>query len=210
MKTPIYKKVQTGERVGRLTIIDKGDTVGSVRFFLCRCDCGTLKQIDAYRLYHKEVESCGCLRSEMVTQRNTKHDHAHRSGFSPERLSWAAMKARCTNPKYKGYKNYGGRGITVCDRWFNSFESFLEDMGHKPTKSHQLERVENDGNYDPDNCIWATPREQSNNRRNNIVIGHNGESLTLAQWSRRSGIAYGKLLYRFRAGWTAQEMLEVA
>jgi hypothetical protein len=108
----------------------------------------------------------------------------HGCSRTKEYISWQGMHARCKNSNNPGFKNYGGRGIKVCERWENSFLNFLQDMGPKPSKDHSLDRIDNNGNYEPSNCRWATQYEQGNNRRNNIFIEHNGKSRSVAEWSR--------------------------
>jgi hypothetical protein len=111
------------------------------------------------------------------------------------------MKSRCLNPRNKRYADYGGRGVQVCDRWINSFENFLADMGLRPSDSHSIERKDNDGNYSPDNCIWATREVQERNRRNNLLITYNGLTLTAAEWARRTGLKRATIEARYHAGW---------
>lgn len=118
---------------------------------------------------------------------NTTHGMSH----TPTYVSWNSMRQRCLNPKNPNYRDYGGRGIVCCDRW-SSFEAFLADMGVRPAGT-TLEREDNDGNYEPGNCRWATPTSQSRNRRNNLRITHEGETLLLADWSRRLGVDAGTL-----------------
>jgi hypothetical protein len=111
------------------------------------------------------------------------------------------MKARCFNPGSTSFADYGGAGITVCDRWL-VFENFLADMGRKPSSAHSVERIDNAGGYEPGNCHWATVTDQANNRRSNVWFSHNGETLTLAQWARKVGVRYTTLHWRVRiAGW---------
>jgi hypothetical protein len=104
-----------------------------------------------------------------------------------EHDAWRGMLARCRNPRHPSYKNYGGRGITACERW-NSFENFLDDMGKRPSPKHSLDRIDNNGNYEPGNCRWATRREQANNTRMNRFVTFDGRTMTLAQWARETGI----------------------
>lgn len=123
----------------------------------------------------------------------------HRATHTPEFRAWQAMKSRCANPRSKSYKDYGGRGITFCDRW-KSFQGFFEDMGMRPVGG-TLERIDNNAGYGPSNCRWATPAEQGVNKRNNRRLTFNGETLTLSQWVRRTGIAKNTLRNRLAAGW---------
>lgn len=126
----------------------------------------------------------------------------------PEYKVWASMKNRCYNPKdRRSWLPYGGRGITICERWRNSFAAFLADMGRRPSPQHQLDRIDNDGPYCPENCRWATRKEQANNRRNNHFITHDGVTLTLTQWAERTGIPYGTLKARLKAGWVEGDVV---
>jgi hypothetical protein len=121
--------------------------------------------------------------------------------------TWALMRRRCTSPKDSHYPNYGGRGITVCERW-NDFRAFVADMGPKPSPAHTLEREDNDGNYDPFNTVWALPKVQQNNKRTSLApITHDGKTLPLSEWAALHGIPYAVLWRRLRDGWTMERAL---
>lgn len=158
----------TGATFGRLTVIDSTNVPGSDgrAAVLCRCECGVERLISKGHLAAGRIKSCGCLRAEMLASGlNSDEKHGHTTGKrSPTYYSWHKMKQRCYNPKQVGYKNYGGRGIVVCDRWRDSFSAFLEDMGERP-KGKTLDRIDPDGNYEPSNCRWASYSEQTQNRR---------------------------------------------
>ena len=124
-----------------------------------------------------------------------------------EYATWIAIKQRCCNPLSTSYPRYGGRGINVCKRWIDSFENFLLDMGKKPSSKHSIERKNNSGNYDPDNCVWATSKEQANNRRNNTVLTHNGKIQTISQWAFEVGISAAAISARLEDGWTHSRAL---
>lgn len=126
----------------------------------------------------------------------------------PEYTSWLNMKSRCGNPKNHRYYRYGGRGIKVCDEWLNSYKSFLSDVGRKPTPAHTLDRINNDGNYEPGNVRWATDEEQKNNRSDNKILAYHGKTLTIAQWSRVIGISNCMLWTRVnKYGWSVDDAM---
>jgi hypothetical protein len=152
-------EARVGARFGRLTVISE-PTCGERSRVGVRCDCGTVKTI-ALRALGTSTNSCGCLGKETTSARSRKHG---KTGTTEYRI-WQSMKWRCLNPNYKPYPNYGGRGITVCDRWRDSFEAFLADVGPRPSPKHTLDRIDNDGDYEPGNVAWRTRKEQNQNRR---------------------------------------------
>jgi hypothetical protein len=125
----------------------------------------------------------------------------------PGAQSWKNMLRRCFSPKSRDYARYGARGITVCDRWRESFEAFISDMGPRPSRLHSIDRIDNDGPYCPENCRWATKVEQASNRRTNQKITFRGETLTVHEWSRRTGLKAPALYWRLHAGWDAEKTL---
>lgn len=155
----------TGQRFGRLTVLSHSHaTPNGQQFWFCRCDCGTnVVRPAGYlpRVCKSGEQSCGCSMREETIKRNTKHGHYRDLTYS----SWCAMKRRCSSPKHPAYSEYGGRGIKVCDRWRDSFEAFLADMGERPSKRHSIDRVNVNGDYEPSNCRWTTMREQARNSR---------------------------------------------
>lgn len=160
-------ELKKGDKFDRLTIIEEVQNPNSknVRFFLCSCSCGNTKIVGLSHLNHGHTKSCGCYKKDVVRDRSETHGLSKHSLYK----TWVSMKERCLNPNHKFYKNYGGRGIKVCDRWINSFPNFLLDMGDRPN-GFTLDRINNDGNYEPSNCRWATKIEQINNRRNTKLV----------------------------------------
>ena len=171
----------TGQRFGRLLVVDRDLSKPGV-WWNCRCDCGNLKSIRSGQLRYGHTHSCGCLRDEMLKEHN-KPTH----GETNTRLYsiWRGMKKRCYQPTSAGYKNYGGRGIKVCDGWISSYESFRDwSLANGYVDGLTLDRIDSDGNYEPSNCRYASYIEQENNKRNSHFIEVNGVKLTIAQWAR--------------------------
>lgn len=192
---------RTGERFGRLVVIEfvgKKPPPGSGAIWLCKCDCGNLVEATNSGLVAKNKTSCGCLYLETHS--------THGMTNSPEFISWSSMKARCNNENGAAWRNYGGRGISICQRW-ESFEAFYEDMGPRPSLKHTLDRIDNDGDYEPSNCKWSTPKEQHNNTRQNVQITYKGKTMTVIQWARKLKINPGTLYDRKRRGWSDERTI---
>ena len=145
-------------------------------------------------------------RQEVSTKRATKHGMEG----SPEYYVWGSMKDRCLNPNNGQYKDYGGRGIVVCRRWLDSFKAFFDDMGPRPTTRHTIERKDNQGGYSPENCIWATRKEQCRNKRDNRRITYKGETLCIAEWAEVFGMSSGLISSRINAGWTIHDVFTLS
>lgn len=197
-----------GFKFGRLTVASEvlPKMTRKVRWN-CICECGNKVQLIADNLASGHSKSCGCLAREITAIRHTIHSHTRDRGKSSEYVAWCHMRDRCNNHKAKSYRFYGQRGITVCDRWQNSFAAFIEDMGRKPKPELTIDRINSAGNYEPGNCKWSTMTEQQNNKQNNHRIEYNGIIQTLTQWARQFGIPPNVLLWRIRAEWPTERAL---
>lgn len=197
-----------GKRFGRLTALPEAVSVSGhqvkVKF---HCDCGVDKFIREDHVKSGRVRSCGCLNSELASARKTVHGCATRKhGKTPEFKVWIGIWQRCTDTRSPVYSRYGGRGITVCERW-KTFTNFLADMDCRPTPVHTIERKNNNLGYSPDNCEWATRTVQANNRRSNHLLTLNGVTLSAAEWGRKIGVDSLTLLARSYRGWSDSKTL---
>lgn len=204
---PITKrqiKDLTGQRFGRLVVLGfVGQAPSTQAKWLCKCDCGNYHVVVRGTLVGGYSRSCGCLIVDVLNKRNTTHGMSHVAGYK----LWRAMIDRCERPAELHYDRYGGRGITVCERWRNSLECFLEDMGPRPGPEYTIDRIDNDLGYFPENCRWATRREQSRNTSRNRILEWGGESMTLVEWSEKVGIHDVTIHWRLSSGWSVEEAL---
>jgi len=182
----------TGVRFKRWTVVEFSHKVGFKKYWKCLCDCGNTANVRVDTLLNGGSMSCGCLIPDMAVKTHTKHGLSKREIQPSEYGIWQAMIQRCTNPNTKGYKNYGGRGVRVCDRWLGryGFENFIEDMGYRPSKGYSIDRYPNNktGNYEPSNCRWGTSAQQSRGKRNNRNITYNGETLCIKDMCKKYNI----------------------
>jgi hypothetical protein len=163
-------EIPIGTKFGRLTILKQVESKiqsrgTKMRMVQCKCDCGNIKDYSFQYLTKGHTKSCGCYMKDRTKETNTTHSDTINKSMTPEYRTWRAMKQRCNNPKNNRWEHYGGRGINVCNRWINSFENFILDMGRKPSSEYTIDRIDVDGNYEPNNCRWATPSQQNENQR---------------------------------------------
>lgn len=185
-----------GKRFGKWVVLSYTERRPNAHYWRCECDCGTVKDVSGYTLRVGTSTNCGC---EQI--KHGKHGR-------PEYYIWRTMKQRCHNPKYQGYEYYGARGIKVCERWRNSFGAFYQDMGPRPTQKHSIDRINNDGDYTPDNCRWATVRQQERNKSSNHYITFRGKTRTLQGWAEHIGINHKTLRNRINTlGWDIERAL---
>lgn len=198
----------TGRVFGRLTVVGFSERRGNKYYWHCTCSCGSEAIVERSKLKSatRPTQSCGCLTREATRERSTVHGHNRAHKPSPEYNSWRAMMQRCTNPRDKFWHRYGGRGIRVCERW-HAFENFLADMGEKPSPKHSVDRVNNDGNYEPSNCRWASTTEQSGNTSAARLVEFQGRKMPLNEAARLSGIDRRNLYNRLHnLGWPDSEL----
>lgn len=201
-----YVKDLTGQQFGRLTVLGPIARVGKIKRYkwLCRCACGDAAVVCGDALRGGTTHSCGCIAREIIRERNRRAANAtHGMCGTPTYSSWQSMLDRCRNPKAKQFKNYGGRGIKVCERW-QKFENFYADMGSRPD-GETLDRINVNGDYEPGNCRWADDETQYNNTRKTRLITVDGVTLSATQWKRKTGICVHQ---RLHDGWTEEEAIK--
>lgn len=203
----------TGRKFGRLSVVKKSrfyNRKGTM--WECICDCGVEIITITDRLTTGHTQSCGCLHNERKTNAAIRHGHTRKGHIHQDYHIWIGMKTRCLNKNSRLYKNYGGRGIKICERWLESngigFINFIADMGPRPSLSYSLERVNNNGGYNPGNCKWATNSEQANNKRTNKRIIYGGESFTVAQFSRKVNLIPSNVARSLRLGYSPEEIVK--
>lgn len=188
----------------RLTVLEKVIGKGSKGLWKCRCDCGNIVFATSHDLRFEVKKSCGCFKKDYLSQKSMKHNLTKTRIYK----IWVDMKRRCYNSNKIGYCNYGERGIIICDQWKNNFLSFYNwsmQNGYKDDLS--IDRINNDGNYEPSNCRWADRTTQNNNSRHNRYITYNGKTLTMSQWAKYLNLTYSCLKTRFRRGWPIEKAL---
>lgn len=198
-KSPKFVNL-TGNKYNYLTVISYTENSR----WLCKCVCGKEKIICGHHLKARRTQSCGCLHKENAAKINFLHGKSN----TAENLAWKNIKQRCLNPKNKHYKNYGGRGITICDRWRDSFENFLEDMGERPSPKHSIDRIDNNQGYYKENCKWSTKSEQNSNKRNSNNAIYKDKRTTLVSLAKEYNIKKSTLNNRLHLGWSLEKAIE--
>jgi hypothetical protein len=205
--------IQVGSRWGRWVIVGppEGDATTATHGVRARarCDCGRERSVEVRSLVRGKSASCGCISGQRLktpefkaaSRLSRKLGISHGVPRPPGYKAWYSMIRRCRDSNHPGFHNYGGRGISVCERWKESFWNFNADMGVRPTRYHTIERIDNDGNYEPGNCRWATRKEQARNTRHNVMLTIEGETMCVAAWAERVGLSSGALKYRLSQGW---------
>lgn len=199
----------TGVQVGRLSVLTFSDPdywYGSEVTWICVCSCGNMTLVRGSKLRDGSANSCGCYRKERMVKANYKHGNASRSGLSREYKVWSGMLDRCYYEHNVGFEHYGGRGISVCDKWKDDFSKFLADMGKCPP-GYSLERIDVNGNYEPCNCKWIPLSDQQKNMRKTVRIEWNGEVKILADWSKLTGIDHTTIQRSIKRGLTLGEII---
>lgn len=206
---PNFKDL-TGRRFSRLTVTAYAGRIGESHAFWCECDCGKEIATRGYNLTGGYTQSCGCLWEDRARDTKTTHGLSK----SPEAAILNGMKMRCHNPNVKSFPRYGGRGISVCDRWRfgdgdkSAVECFLEDMGPRPTPNHSIDRYpDQDGNYEPGNCRWATASQQEENKPSTRMITFQGRTQTVHAWARETGIPIKQIVKRLHRDWSVERAL---
>lgn len=198
-------KQLAGQVFGRLTVQGRSGTKNGRAAWLCECQCGNTVEVVSHALTSGHTTSCGCWRDERNRSTPLAHGHSRRATkVSTTYKSWQNMLARCNNPNVRSFKDYGGRGITICAGWY-CFENFLADMGERPA-GMTLERIDNAGNYEPGNCRWASRSEQNRNTRTNSIVVFQGRRITQAEFAAEIGISQSTVSYRLRNGWTPEQV----
>lgn len=198
--------VKPGTRFGRVTVLHEvAQRRNHERYFLCECDCGTVWEVALGTLTGGETKSCGCLRRERFVSRLESHGQSRMPLYSV----WRAMRQRCQNAANPVYEHYGGRGIRVCDEWqgFAAFSDWAMTNGYRAGLT--IERIDNDGNYEPSNCTWIPQSQQSNNTRRNRILTFRGKTMNLAEWADRLGINPATLGGRISRGWGIEATLTI-
>lgn len=207
------EKIKIGDKFSKLTVVGfVGVNKHKKRVWLCKCDCGNLVKVVSGHLLDYHSTSCGCTRLQNSIKATKISNTKHGMKGTKEYHAWSEMKQRCTNQNAQQYKNYGARGIKVCDRWLQNFENFYADMGKAPD-GLSIDRIDVNGDYCPENCRWADNETQQYNRRDTVKITFNGITENLMYWSKKTGLSTRTLYERLRCNkkikipWSIEKIL---
>lgn len=210
----LRRKNITGQRFNMLVALETTRVSPSGQaYWRFRCDCGGEKEIRASHAKSGQIKSCGCSSGALIGASHTKHGYWKGNVSAPEYSAWCLARTRCHNPNNQAFKDYGARGISMCDRWRvgedgkSGFECFIADMGDRPTPRHSLDRVENDKGYSPDNCRWATRIEQMRNTRGLRFVEYGGRTMCVSEAIEAAGsvIEIDRVVKRLNRGWSVQD-----
>jgi len=192
-----------GKKFGKWTVLRFSHQYDKYLYWECRCKCRKTRIIKENDLKSGCITFCRCKTAKNLQSRYDMHG---KSSW-PECKVWRGMKSRCNDKDNPNFVYYGGRGISVCKSWQRSFENFINDMGRRPSSDYSIDRIDNDGNYEPNNCRWATAAVQANNRRNSRILTFDGKSLNVKQWAKTTEISYYEILRRLNEGWPVEQAL---
>ena len=208
-RMPSKISIRPGTIFGRLVVLEETENTGCGRTaYSCFCVCGNTVTVTTKNLRNGHTKSCGCLRRDPSADYR-RGSLTHGKSKTPEYRAWSSIKRRCMCPQHPFFRDYGGRGISICPEWSASYEAFLRDVGGRPSSSHSIDRIDNNGNYEPGNVRWATRKEQRRNIRNNRYITAFGRTLLLIDWASETGICEETLVRRLQLGWEAEEIVSV-
>lgn len=194
----------TGQHFGLLLVVEQAERVKpKIARWKCVCECGATKIVDGRHLRENKILSCGCFLKGLRGYMSRTHGKTD----TAEYRTWCGMKRRCYNQNEKCYPRYGGAGISICDAWKDSFETFLNDMGVRPSPQHSIDRIDSSGNYEPTNCRWATRKVQTGNRKSNVHLTLNGQTFILSEWAERTGLSDSNIRQRLKMGWSIERAL---
>ena len=189
-----------GRKFGRLLVIEESGRANGGVVWSCECECGNIANVRANHLKRGMIVSCGCYNKELMTK--------HGNSLTKLHQVWANIKDRCLNDNYAHKENYGGRGIGICEEWADSYEAFEEwSLSNGYEEGLTIDRIDNNGDYEPDNCRWTDMKVQCRNRRNNVILESNGERRCLAEWAEITNQPYMRLSSRHRRGWSDHEVI---
>lgn len=197
----------TGQKFGKLTVISFAGYKNGANW-LCKCDCGNYVTVIGKNMRYGKTTSCGCIRTEMLLKKFTKHGDGSLKNTTRLYKIWKNMRSRCYNSNNPNFKYYGGRGIKICEEWYGSYSCFRDwSLSNGYSENLTIDRIDVNGNYEPSNCRWATRKEQSLNTRSNRYIEYNGETKTLSEWSKIFGLYHKTIAYRLNHGWSVEKAL---